>query len=180
MAEAISVRDRAIMSDCVALGRIGKAHGIKGEFRFWPYAGNIERFDDLDAVTITARDKSMTVHIAGVRTGSGYLVIATQEFETPEDVKPWVNGELEVDEAERVELPEGLFFHDQIIGLCVQTTGGAYVGKIVEIIENAANDIYVCREGDREFLIPAVAEFITEIDIASGLMTIAPIPGLID
>ncbi|MBD3298828.1 MAG: 16S rRNA processing protein RimM [candidate division Zixibacteria bacterium] len=168
------------MNDRVALGRIGKAHGVKGAFRLWPYADNRERFEDLDEVTLTARNRSMTVHITGVRSGKGFVLIETEEFESPEDIRPWINGELVIDESERVTLPDGQYFHDQIIGLRVQTTEGEDVGEIIEIIENAGNDVYVCRHNDHEFMIPAVAEFITNIDIASGVMTIAPIPGMID
>ncbi|GAB4319251.1 MAG: ribosome maturation factor RimM [Candidatus Zixiibacteriota bacterium] len=168
------------MNDRVALGRIGKAHGVQGAFRLWPYADNLERFEDLDEVILTARNRSITVHITGVRLGHGFLLIETKEFETPEDVRPWINGDLEIDAADRVTLPEGQFFHDQIVGLKVRTTEGEDIGEIVEIIENVANDVYVCRRDDHEYLIPAVEEFITEIDIDAGIMTIDPIPGLID
>jgi len=168
------------MSDRVALGRIGKAHGIRGAFRLWPYADNLERFADLKVVTLTARAQSLSVHVTEVRQGNGYVLIQTEEFETPEDVRPWVNGELEIDESERVTLPEGQYFHDQLIGLKVQTTDGADVGEIVEILENAANDVYVCRNDDAEFLIPAVAQFIKKIDLDAGVMTIQPIPGMLE
>ena len=169
-----------MMSDRVVLGRIGKAHGLKGAFRLWPYAENTERFADLKTVTLTTHSKSMSVQVTRVRQGNGFVLIETEEFDSPEDVRPWVNGELEIDATERVTLPEGQYFHDQIIGLRVQTTDGRDMGEVVEIIENAASDVYVCRRDDQEFLIPAVAKFVTRIDIETGIMTIDPIPGLLE
>jgi len=168
------------MTERIVLGRVGRTFGVHGAFRIWPYADNLERFHDLREVTLTQVGKSIVVHITGVRLDKGHVIVETREFESPEDVRPWINGEVEIDESERVTLPEGQYFHDQIIGLTVRTTGGEELGEITGIIDNAANDVYVCRKGDKEILIPAVEEFIRAIDIERGTMTIEPIPGLIE
>jgi 16S rRNA processing protein RimM len=163
----------------VALGRIGKAHGIKGGFRVWPYAGDHERFGDLKQVTLHYRERTMTVDVTEVRNGNGFVILWTSQFETPEDVRPWIGGDLEVEASERITLPPGQYFHDQIIGLKVRTTEGREIGEIVDVIDGPANDVYVCHDGTRETLIPAVGQFVREIDIEAGTMTIATIPGLL-
>lgn len=168
------------MTERISLGRVGRAFGVQGAFRIWPYAENHERFHDLREVTLTQTAKSMTVHLKSVRLAKGHVIVETEEFNTPEDVRPWINGEVEIDESERVVLPEGQYFHDQIIGLKVRTTDGQDLGEIAEIIDNAANDVYICRNGEKEVLIPAVEEFIREIDLDKGTMTIEAMPGLIE
>jgi len=168
------------MEERIALGRIGRAHGLTGAFRVWPYAADLERFSLLHEVVLTHGKRTLTVTVETVRQAKGCLIVQTKEFTTPEDVRPWINGDLEIDASERVTLPEGQYFHDDIIGLRVETTSGASVGTIVSIIENAANDVYVCRNGEAEYLIPAVDEFVKRIDLAKGVMVIEPIGGMIE
>lgn len=168
------------MEERIALGRIGRAHGLTGAFRLWPYAQDLERFSLLKAVVLTHGKRTLTAAVVSVRQAKGYLIVQTEEITTPEDVQPWVNGDLEIDVNERVTLPEGQYFHDDIIGLRVETTKGANVGTITAIIENAANDVYVCTSGDAEYLIPAVDEFVKRIDIENGVMVIEPISGMLE
>ncbi len=168
------------MDDRIALGRIGRAHGLTGAFRVWPYAADFDRFGLLHAVVLTHGKRTLQAKVENVRQAKGCLIVQTDEIKTPEDVRPWVNGELEIDASERVELPEGQYFHDEIIGLRVETSSGDKVGTIVSILENAANDVYVCRNGEAEYLIPAVDEFIKRIDIDNGVMVIEPISGMLE
>lgn len=173
-------RTSSEVGERVALGRVGKAHGVKGGFRVWPYAGDHERFADLKQVTLHYRARSMTVDVTEVRLGNGFVIMWTSQLETPEDVRPWIGGDLEIEASERVTLPPGQYFHDQIIGLNVRTVAGQRVGEIVGVIDGPANDVYVCRDGSREHLIPAVDRFIRSIDLELGVMTIDPIPGLLN
>lgn len=168
------------MEERIALGRIGRAHGLHGAFRLWPYAQNLERFNLLKAVVLTHGKRTLTAAVIEIRQAKGYLIVQTKEITTPEDVQPWVNGDLEIDASERVRLPEGQYFHDDIIGLRVETTKGATVGTITEILENAANDVYVCTSGEAEYLIPAVDKFVKRIDIERGVMVIEPIGGMLE
>lgn len=169
-----------MMADRVALGKVGKAHGIDGAFRVWPYADDLERFADLEQVTITRGAKSVSAKVQTVHLAPGYAVIQTDVIHTPEEVQIWLGGDIEIESSERVTLPEGQFFHDQIIGLNVETVDGRNVGTIVQIIDSPANDIYVCHDGENEYMIPAVGVFVKSIDIKSGKMIIDPIPGLLD
>lgn len=168
------------MAERIALGRIGRAQGLSGAFRVWPYAKNLERFSLLHEVVLTHGRHSLTVVVESVRPAKGCLIVQTEQLTTPEDVLPWINGDLEIDASERVTPPEGQYFHDDIIGLRVETTSGRRVGTITSILENAANDVYVCHNGETEYLIPAVDQFVKRIDIAEGVMVIEPIAGMLD
>jgi 16S rRNA processing protein RimM len=57
---------------------------------------------------------------------------------------------------------------------------GQPLGKVESIMDCPANDVYVCRDGAKEYLIPAVDTIVKEIDLAAGVMKIEPIPGLLD
>ena len=65
--------------------------------------------------------------------------------------------------------------HD-IIGLDVYTTDGQHLGQVTEVLKGAANDVYVTPRA----MIPAVKQFVLEIDLAGGKMVVEPIEGLIE
>ena len=71
-----------------------------------------------------------------------------------------------------------MFEHfDDVIGLQVLTDEGDALGKIVDVLETGANDVYVV-EGD--LLVPAIAEVVLEIDLAAGVMVIRPLADMLD
>ncbi|TFH52956.1 MAG: 16S rRNA processing protein RimM, partial [Candidatus Zixiibacteriota bacterium] len=123
---------------------------------------------------------TLRVMVENVRPVKGCVIVQTKEITTIEDVQPWVHGDVEIDASERVTLPEGQYFLEDIIGLRVETASGDKIGTIVSILENAANDVNVCRNGEAEYLIPAVDEFIKQIDIPNGVMIIQQIAGMLE
>lgn len=85
-----------------------------------------------------------------------------------------------VPRAEAVELPEGQFFWDQVIGLHVEDTSGRPLGAVTDILETGANDVYVVKApGRREILVPAIKDVVQLIDPEAGRMVIDPPPGLL-
>ena len=77
-------------------------------------------------------------------------------------------------------LPEGQYYHHQIIGLKVLTQQGELLGTIIEILETGANDVFVIRPSNgREILIPDTDEVILQIDLDKGQMIIHLLPGLL-
>jgi len=168
------------MHDKISLGRVGRPHGLSGAFFLWPYAEDLDRFTRLKQVVLTRGDKLLEATVQSVRLANGHAIVQTDQLTTPEDVRPWTGADLEVDAGERIQLPPGRYFHDQIIGLKVVTTSGEQVGVVESIMDGPANDVYVCRDGLKEHLIPAVDSIVKEIDLAAGAMRIDPIPGLLD
>ncbi len=77
-------------------------------------------------------------------------------------------------------LPEGQFYHDQLIGLQVRTTRGEYIGDVVDILTGKSNDNYIVRGPTGEILIPAIEDVVQSIDLKQGIVTIEPIEGLLD
>jgi 16S rRNA processing protein RimM len=76
-------------------------------------------------------------------------------------------------------LPEHVYYHWQIIGLEVKTEAGELLGKVVEILETGANDVYVVRnESGEEILLPAVESVVLEIDLEQECMLVHLLPGL--
>ncbi len=77
-------------------------------------------------------------------------------------------------------LPEGQFYHHQLIGLQVRTTRGDYIGDIVDILTGKSNDNYIVRGATGDILIPAIEDVVQSIDLDKGCITIEPIEGLLE
>ena len=169
-----------MVSQRVALGKVGRAHGIQGAFHVWPYADDFERFERLKRVTITRGPKSVEAKVESVHVAGGRVIMQTDAVHTPEEVSIWLGGDIEIEAEERVELPPGQYFHDQIVGLQVETVKGEKVGEVVRVLDGPANDVYVCRQGDKEYMIPAVDVFVKSIDLKAKKMVIDPIPGMLE
>ena len=86
---------------------------------------------------------------------------------------------LTVQEDEIPALPEGTFYHFQLIDMQVLSDEGESLGTIVEILDTSANDVYVVR-GDEgpDLLIPAIRETVLLVDVEAGRMTVHLAPGL--
>ena len=86
---------------------------------------------------------------------------------------------LTVPEDELADLPEGVFYHFQLIDLEVVTEEGEFLGRIVEILETPGNDVYLVRKPDtRDLLLPAIRDVVLDVDIESNRVTVRLIPGL--
>jgi 16S rRNA processing protein RimM len=89
--------------------------------------------------------------------------------------------EVQVPVEELPPLPEGEYYHHEIVGLRVEDEAGADLGRIVAIERTGANDVYAVERGDgRRWLLPAVRDVVLRIDVAAGLLVVRPLPGLID
>ncbi len=77
-------------------------------------------------------------------------------------------------------LPEGHFYHFQLLGLQVYESG-ICLGEIVEIIESAAHDVYgVQRPDGRRFLLPALKSIVLKVDLDKGRMEVKVPAGLLE
>ena len=75
-------------------------------------------------------------------------------------------------------LPEGAYYHYQLIGLAVAGADGAPLGVLTEVLRTGANDVYVVLSEGAELLVPAVADVIRVVDTERGVMTVALPDGL--
>ena len=80
-----------------------------------------------------------------------------------------------------LELDEDTYFIQDLIGLEVRDADNDTVyGKIADVMQTGANDVYVIKGDDKEYLVPAIADVVISTDIDGGIMTIRPLDGLFD
>ena len=69
-------------------------------------------------------------------------------------------------------LPEGIYYHYQIIDMHVYTEEKEYLGQIIDILSTGSNDVYVVSDGGPTILVPALEDVIKEVDVEQARMTV--------
>jgi 16S rRNA processing protein RimM len=164
-----------------AVGTIARAHGIRGqvivnlhtdfpEERFKPGATLFtRRGDDVSAISLTT-----------VRFQNGRPVIGIAGVETMNDAERLAGLELRVPMEELAPLPEGTFYHHDLIGCQVVTGGGATVGTVEGVEGTSTGSRLVVAGAAGEILIPLADEICRTIDVAGKRIVIEPPEGLLD
>jgi 16S rRNA processing protein RimM len=75
---------------------------------------------------------------------------------------------------------EGEFYYHEVVGFAVDTVGGDRLGAIASTFSTGPNDVWVVRDGEREYLIPVIADVVRSIDRARRRVLIDPLPGLLE
>ena len=125
------------MSERIAVGVIRKAHGVRGEASVEPWTDDVERFDDLETVTLVAPDEAQTreVTVESVRIHAGRALLKFSGIETPEDVQTLHNWTVEIPEDEARELEEDEYFLHDLVGLTLIDAEGRERGDQGTVIE---------------------------------------------
>ena len=168
--------------ETVVVGHIMRAHGLRGEVLVEPASDVPERFLDLGKVFVVGAGESRTTHeVEEVRRHGDAFLVKLVGVEDPESARTLLAGKALCVARDRVPAAEGdESYHFELIGIEVVRTDGPKVGRLVEIIETGANDVYVVRGPAGEILIPATRAVIERVDVAAGTMWVRPIPGLFD
>jgi 16S rRNA processing protein RimM len=171
------------MAGRIAVGVIRKAHGVRGEASVEPWTDDIERFDDLETVTLVAPDESKTreVKVESVRIHAGRALMKFAGIETPETVQTLHNWTVEIPEDEARELGKDEYFLHDLVGLTLIDAEGRERGVVTETYEGGGGILLnVKRPDGKEFELPFAADLCTEIDLEGKRMTVALPEGIDD
>lgn len=108
------------------------------------------------------------------------LLIAFEGYDTPEEVGIFRNQYIQVSADDRPPLPQGEFYHHQLLGLRVFSEQDDSLGEITEILSTGANDVLVVSsEKHGEILIPFIDDAIVDVNLERGEMRVHLLPGLL-
>ncbi len=160
------------------IGRLQKTHGIKGEIAMRVITQYPERIRVGKGLFLGEERKEFT--IKSIRWKNDLMLIGFDGFDNPEDAAKLTNLEVFSPTRNLPKLPQGQYYHHQLIGLKVWQEQ-EYLGELIEILETGANDVYVIQaEGVVELLIPAIPDVIKDIDLDAGKMQVQLLEGLRD
>jgi 16S rRNA processing protein RimM len=161
----------------LVVGFVRRPHGVKGEMLMDVHTDFPERIKT--SMTVFVGDEYQPRVIASRRMHAKGLLIRFRGIKNPEDAGLYRNTWVYVPTADRPELPEGEYYHHQLIGLNVVVDDGSELGALVDIIETGANDVYVVQDADgKEILIPAIPSVVLGVDLTARQMRVHLLEGL--
>lgn len=165
----------------VLIGKIQGTHGIRGQLRVVPFAGDASSISELKSVLLKSPGGAMEPFQVDSAKAHGKRVLLTlKPFDNINQVLHLVGREIYADRAALPELPSDEFYWSDLLGLQVETEEGDVLGELVEIIETGSNDVYVVKKDGREVLIPALEDVVLAVDVAANRMTVSLPEGLLD
>lgn len=160
----------------LVVGRVGRAVGLKGEVEVAVVSDDPGRFAK-GSVVIVAKDLERLT-LANVRKQGDRTIVAFEEVTDRDGAEALRGKELVIESTHARPLDEGEYWDHDLIGCAVVTTDGSRIGEVVDVLHQAGGEILVVR-GERDHLVPLIADVVRAVE-PSRLITIAPLPGLLD
>jgi 16S rRNA processing protein RimM len=165
----------------VLIGKVTATHGIRGQLRVVSFSGEAESILSQRRLILKGPNhESETFDVANSSAHGKRVLISLKSLEDINKVEYLVGREIYVERGQLPELPEGEYYWFDLIGLKVYTVQGEYLGMLSEIMATGSNDIYIIRNGEKEYLVPAIEDVVTDIDLNASVIMVDPPEGLLD
>ena len=161
----------------LVVGRVLRPHGIRGALMV---EGSSDFITGLRAGSeIHLGPDNIPIEIASIRKHKNKYLLTHAASVDRTDAEAYRNFEVKLRFQDAEPLSEGEYFYWQIIDLEVLSEAGARLGKVAEILETGANDVYIVRDEEgRQLLLPAIESVILEVNLDAGTITVRLLPGL--
>lgn len=158
----------------ISIGKITAPVGIKGELRVYPYIDDAAGFASIKKVQIGETEYTLEK----TRMQKNMLVVKLAEIADRNAAEGYRNKEILV-EKDELKMPEDTYLDVDVIGMEVFSSEDVKIGEITNVLHNCAQDIYEITKTDgKAFLLPAVKEFILDVDMDAKCMKVKLIEGI--
>lgn len=160
------------------VGVITNTHGIKGNVKVFPYTFDVNRFEEYGHVYLG--ESKELVNINKVSYFKNLVILEFKEYSDINDVMKFKDSRIYIKSDDEAILPEGNYYLSDILGCSIYNEAKEFLGTVKEIVQGASNDVYIVESDSLRGLIPAVNEFIINVDIDKKEIIISPIKGMFD
>jgi 16S rRNA processing protein RimM len=165
----------------IAVGRITRGVGLKGELNVSVLTDTLQRFEKLKTVWVGADESQVVKHaVTALRLTSSAVVLKLKGIDSRTAADELRGLLLFVAEKDAVVPEKGSYFIHDIVGMSVETESGEAIGTVREVMELPANDVWVVEGEGKEFLIPAIKDVIRLVDVQRRRVVILPLEGLLE
>ena len=165
----------------IKIAKIVNAVGLRGEVKVYNYSDDRERFEDLEEIIVSGKQETVR-KIQGVRYQGNMVILKLEGVNDRNAAEALKESDVYITEDDLRELPEDTFYVRDLIGMKV-IDEGVYgeIGTLRDVIQNTSQDVYAVRTREgKDILIPAVKDFIKEVDMEGRVIRTTLIPGFID
>lgn len=163
----------------IETGKIVGTHGIKGEVRVQPWSDSGEFLTNFKSFYLDGEGKEL-LKASAVRPHGNVVIISFKGIASIEQAEK-LRGKIIYINRNDVDLPDGRYFVSDLIGCTVTDADtGAALGRLSEVSQTGANDVWHIMRDGREYLVPAVEEVVISVDVDNSKVIIRPIKGIFD
>ncbi len=171
------------MSRWLKVGQIINVHGIRGELKIYPLTDYKERFEELEYVYIEEEQLRKKYDIEKARYKNELILLKLKGIEDRNMAELFKEKYVTIDKTQIRTLPEDTYLIADLIGLKVYSEDSQLIGIIQNVISSKGQDLYEILTQERPqktALVPAVGEFIKEVNVEEKKIIIKVIEGLIE
>lgn len=180
------------------VGIITSAHGVRGEVKVYPTTDDVRRFKRLKEVIVRTpaemqdgenaenlpvlqESGEKILEIEGVKFFKQFAILKFRGIDRMEDAEKYRKCSLLVPRSNAVRLSRDEYFIADLMGLRVRTEDGTEIGRLTDVIETGANDVYVIKlDNGKELLLPAIRQCILQVDVEGRFIRVHILEGLMD
>jgi 16S rRNA processing protein RimM len=170
----------ADLIDPVVIGTFARPIGVKGEVKVVSPNQSSDRLSKLESIVVDMKAGYRRFKVDNIFDAGGSLRYKIQGFDSPESVAVLTGSEIIIPATERTEPGNNEYFIDKLVGCQAVSDDGEELGIIVEVWQQSAQDIWVIDGQFGEILVPAVKEFILDVDMEKHAITVKRLEGLWD
>ena len=168
-----------MLKDYLSVGQIVGTHGVRGEMRVQPWCDSPDFLKQFKTLYYDPRGEQ-SVKVVSARVHGSVVLLTLEGIDAMEKAQAKRGTVLYMRRAD-ARLPEGFYFVDELCGCRVfDADSGTEYGVIAEVTPTGANDVWHIKKDGKEYLFPAVAAFLGEVDVAADRVTVRPIKGIFD
>lgn len=166
----------------ISVGKVVKAHGIKGEVKVYPFSGNPDDFRDYRRLTLVdpSHDLARSYVVEQCRPLESLVILqlaGVADRTASEGLRGW---EVRIDQEVLPPHAPGTFYWHELEGMEVITEAGLALGRITSLLATSAHDILVITGGGGEYLIPAIDACVAGLTPDGKKLVVTPPPGLLE
>lgn len=166
-----------MQNQLLEIGKIVNTHGIRGEVKVQPWCDDPYVFEEL---TYFYAD-GVRYEIQSARMHKNCVLVMLEGVTNMEQAERLKNKILKIEREALGELPSGVYYICDLLGLTVRTEEGAILGTVEDVLKTGSNDVYVLKSDRKHpILIPVIDDVVKEVNPAEGFITVHLIKGLID
>ena len=167
--------------DLILIGKVVRPQGLKGLLRILSYARSAESFLNVGTVLLKSDKQELVEYkISSLKAHKGVFLMKLEGLNSLGDAERYRGAEIFLKKDLLRREGDEDYFWFELIGLTVFLSSVRCIGTLKQIIPTGSNDIFVVKEGKKEYLIPAIHGVVEKIDLKNKRIIIYEVEGLLD
>ena len=160
-------------------GKIVGTHGVRGEMRVQPWSDTVDFLCAFDKLFLDDKGEK-ALEITASRPHGNVVLVTAKGVGSIEQAEA-LRGKVLYINRDDVDLEEGRHFIDDLIGCAVSDADSEKpLGKLTDVSQTGANDVWHITKNGKEYLVPVIPEVVVRVDVDAGEIVIRPLKGIFD